>query len=95
MIYKTNLQPPGIKFSIVDINSVVYYLFVIVDEKNEQNNKSFNNRSALYHLLNVPFDDDHYYFMNDAGGVKYSILQSDEYDLAKNLRIICQKCGWK
>lgn len=49
----------------------------------EQHNKRFNNRSALYHLLNVPFDDDHYYFMNDAGGGKYGILQSDEYDSAK------------
>lgn len=37
----------------------------------------------MYHLLNVPFDDDHYYFMNDAGGGKYGILQSDEYDSAK------------
>lgn len=81
--YEFNLQPLGIKLNIGDINIVAYDFLWIVDEKNEQNNKSFNNRSALYHLLNVPFEDDHYYFMNDAGGMKYGILQSDEYDSTK------------
>lgn len=57
--------------------------FVVSVERYEQNNKRFNNRSSSNHLLNVPFDDDHYYFMNDAHdaddagrtwGTKYKIF---------------------
>lgn len=49
-------------------NARIVYLHrsVVSYELYEQNNKRFNNRSSSYHLLNVPFDDDHYYFMNDA-----------------------------
>lgn len=32
--------------------------FVDAKEVHQQYNKRFNNRSASYHLLNVPFDDD-------------------------------------
>lgn len=52
----------------VSANAYILYLhrFVVSDKLYEQNNKRFNNRTSSYHLLNVPFDDDHYYFMNDA-----------------------------
>lgn len=43
---------------------LTYDIVVMRSGKYEQNNKRFNNRSTPYHLLNVPFDDGNYYFMN-------------------------------